>query len=461
MINICGIEIPDSAFEEELFLVVDHPKLKDEAEWGYSRSFMKRVGLKCDSVGWCKLKNPSTEKLKEIFSLAKEENVTVRGMYDMKLKKDFRSEWYLIDTPTIPASLDIDRPKAFTREGQSHLVIGYANYLIPSWVDVTDEVTGNFGFASFREDIKAKLEAFGFTGGKFIWIPDCGKYEAPQFYSLENEHFTSECYENNGSYGNGRESKRFETLTDTLKLINVGCKYLHITLPRGINRNLMPDCDFCGVRFNTDHCGLIISKRLRDFIVNECNVNADRFTPFLCFEDNPNDKDSPLLTTKYQDRKADGDTTEKRAEIERMWQIHIKNKKPKRVATEKLALQRLKEAKKDNPEYFGKRASAEALEQLPEKRLAPYCKVSDGGAISDEYRFLSISEMHSATETFYRDYTLENVCALPEGATAIALSADGEHILLLPDGRVIRYVTGYEEPDIEWKSLEEFFCEVI
>ncbi len=461
MINICGIEISDSAFEEKLSLIIDHPKLRDEAEWEYARSFMKRVGLKSDSVGWCKLKNPSSDKLKEIFALAKEENVTVRGMYDLNLKKDFESEWYLIDTPAIPASLDICRSRSFTVKGKEHTVIEFAAYLIPSWVDVTDDVTDNFGFASFREDIKKKLEAFGFTGGEFIWIPDCGRYEAPQFYSLECECFTSECYENNNDYGKDIESNRFETLTDTIRLVNEGCRQLHITLPRGINKNLMPDCDFCGVRLNTDHRGLLISKRLRDFIVKECNVNADRFTPFLCFEVNPTSKNSPLLTTKYKARKTDGDTTEERSEIERLRQIHIKKKKPKRMATEKLALQKLKDTKRYSPDYFGKGAGAKTLELLPDERLLPYCKVADGGVISDEYRFLSISEMNSETEVFFRNYALENVCAVPEDSNVIALSADGEHILLLPDGRVIRYVMGCETPDIVWKNLEEFFYDAV
>ncbi len=461
MVNLCGMEMPDSTFDEELSLIIDNPKLRDEAEWEYARSFMKRVGLKSDSVGWCNLENPSTDKLREIFALAREEKVTVRGIYEMKLKCDLDSEWYLVDAPKLPANLDICRPRNFTVVGKEYTIIEFADYLIPSWVDVSDDITDAFGLASFREDIKTRIEEFGVTGGRFTWIPDCGKYEAPQFFSIECEHFTPECYENNRSYGMGRSSTRFDTMTDCLRTMNDGCKELHITLPIGINKSLMPKCDFCGVRLNTGHRGLLISKRLRDFIIRDCGVKTDRFRPVLCFDGDPTSKTTPLLVTKYNDKNLTPPTAEERAEIERLHKIHLAKKKPKRVATEKIALQKLKDAKKGNPELFGKRASAKAITVLPNERLTPYCKVADGGAISDEYRFLSIEEMHCETKSFYEDYALENAEAIPDGAFVFALAADGEYVLLLPNGSVIRYVMGCESPDIVWKSLEEFFCEAI
>ena len=92
-----------------------------------------------------------------------------------------------------------------------------------------------------------------------------------------------------------------------------------------------------------------------------------------------------------------------------------------------------------------------------DERLIPYYKVANGGSISDEYEFLSVSESIEENNEFYIDRSED--CIIPKGAVVFAKAVDGEYILLLPDGKVVRYQQDELQTAIEWPSLAAFFLE--
>ena len=139
---------------------------------------------------------------------------------------------------------------------------------------------------------------------------------------------------------------------------------------------------------------------------------------------------------------------------------HLKKEKPIRVATENIALKELRLAKREAPEYFSKRATEKVLQSVLDERLIPYYKVANGGAISDEYSLLSIDESIEETTEFHHLQTEYNNLICSE-AVVFAKAADGEYILLLPGGEVVRYQLHELQLTCTWPSLASFFLEEI
>ena len=93
--------------------------------------------------------------------------------------------------------------------------------------------------------------------------------------------------------------------------------------------------------------------------------------------------------------------------------------------------------------------------------LVPYYLIANGGILSDEYQLFSYenarTEQAALTEKRKEEELLES---LPQGVV-FAHCADGDHILLCEDGKVIRF--SHEEPIsiAEWPSLAQFIVEAI
>ena len=131
---------------------------------------------------------------------------------------------------------------------------------------------------------------------------------------------------------------------------------------------------------------------------------------------------------------------------------------------EKDALKILRKAKADRKEDFGKKLSkvkAEALFETKHAPILPYYLITNGGWLSDEYRLLSVDESIAETKEFYNLLESEELLEAKPDGIVICTCANGDWVLQLRDGAVIRF--SHETPEIteKWPSLEQFIVDSI
>lgn len=461
MITICKTEIDEKHINENFLFNTDSMRFRDEELYACSRNFLKNLGLKGDYVGWCELKKLSPDFLKELFLKAKEEKLRVRGIYKLTLTPEFESEWYELEGVPVPRSLDIDERENYTHEGKTYYLSSIRAFAMPKNVAATTRTLCDF--ACFREDTVNALQENGFSGAEFIWIPDIGKFKAPhQYYSAFPKTLLPYCYENiYDCLDYDIKSADFKNLSESAYIIAKNCNALTLDLPLAVERKLLPDCDFAGIYSPlTQHHRLLVRKNCRDFLIKKGFLKPEHFESVIVIEDSVSENNAkPLLLIKSGNFKPIPQKIKN--EIEEKYKKHLKKEKPLRVASEKLALQSLRLAKKDNAEYFGKRASVKLLQNVTDERLIPYYKVANGGVISDEYTFYSIEETAKETAEFHKIQALENTDIIPQNAVVFGTAADGEKIILLPDGKVVRYQQGETGFNFTWDNLPCFFTETI
>jgi hypothetical protein len=139
--------------------------------------------------------------------------------------------------------------------------------------------------------------------------------------------------------------------------------------------------------------------------------------------------------------------------------LRAKNR-PVRKPTEKDALKLLRKAKSERKENFGKKMKKELCEALAGGEylyLAPYYAVANGGELSDEYRFLAYEESLADTAEFFAELEKEELMEEKPSGVVFAKCPDGDAVLLLKDGAVVRF--NHEAPEVweKWESLAEFF----
>ena len=132
------------------------------------------------------------------------------------------------------------------------------------------------------------------------------------------------------------------------------------------------------------------------------------------------------------------------------------------VVTEKDALKLLRKAKKEG--QLGKKlakAKAEALAGTAYGPLLPYYLITGGGYLSDEYKLLTVPESQMETAEFYQALEKEELLAVKPEGLVICTCANGDKVLLLHDGTVIRF--SHEAPEVceQWQSLPQFIVDAI
>jgi hypothetical protein len=80
-----------------------------------------------------------------------------------------------------------------------------------------------------------------------------------------------------------------------------------------------------------------------------------------------------------------------------------------------------------------------------------------GGELSDEYRFLAYEESLADTAEFFAELEKEELMEEKPSGVVFAKCPDGDVVLLLEDGAVVRF--NHEAPEVweKWESLAEFF----
>lgn len=458
MITLCGKDIDEKYIKEKFIFIPDSMRFRDEELYSTSRRFLKELGLKGDCVGWTEVENPSPEFIELLFSKAKTEKMRIRGTYELSLSAEYESEWYEITGMPLSWAAQPTERENYTDGDKTFYLCSIRSYAMPHNITVTNNTLCDF--SCFREDVKTAVEEEGFTGIDFLWISDIGRFEGNQYYEAFPKNILPWCYENiYDRLDCDIKVSDFDCLSENSRIIAKKCNALILDMPLAVERDLLPDCDFAGIYSRlTRHHRLLVRKRCRDFFIEEGFLKPEHFSPVIITDNITEQEAKPLL--KIKSGRFIPVTQKVKDEIEGKYKKHCKKTKPKRIATEKTALKKLRVAKKENGEYFGKRASEKVLQYVSDKRLIPYYKIADGGTLSDEYTFLSIKEAQEETTDFWKEQLLENTDIIPENAVVFGGTADGEHILLFPDGKVVRYQQGELGFDFEWPNLESFFEEV-
>ena len=93
--------------------------------------------------------------------------------------------------------------------------------------------------------------------------------------------------------------------------------------------------------------------------------------------------------------------------------------------------------------------------------MLPYYLIANGGQLSDEYRLLSLDESDTTTKEFHKSLESEEPLETKPDGIIICTCANGDWVLLLRDGTVIRF--SHEVPEIteQWPSLAQFIVDAI
>ena len=138
--------------------------------------------------------------------------------------------------------------------------------------------------------------------------------------------------------------------------------------------------------------------------------------------------------------------------------------RPEYIVKEKEALKLLRKKRAERPSDFNKRISKKLSEEMSDSvynSLLPFYQISDGAFLSDEYTFLKFNESVKFTKEFFSELKKEELLNEKPDGVVIAVSADGDNILYLKDGSVIRF--SHEAPEIlcRWFSPAMFFVDAI
>ena len=104
----------------------------------------------------------------------------------------------------------------------------------------------------------------------------------------------------------------------------------------------------------------------------------------------------------------------------------------------------------------------ERLAGTPYEPLAPYYGVTNGAWLGEgEYEILSYERSENETEEYLSDLKKEELWTNLLEGIAFGICGNGDRLILLLDGKVIR--ASHEAPEIleEWPSVAQFFCDII
>ena len=164
---------------ETISLIINTGKAGEEKE---HKSFLKSLGIKSDSVGWCELNLDdlnAKENLDKISKYAKEKSRSVRIWYEWEEEYE-ESDWYIYEpkdlSVDIQAYKEIKIPNKLFRNGLElrTVVDGINAYKIPKNVSLIKfnelKATSAIVSAQFRDCV----EKNGLTGMQFVWAKDKG-----------------------------------------------------------------------------------------------------------------------------------------------------------------------------------------------------------------------------------------------------------------------------------------------
>lgn len=453
--------------KESIAWRVENKKKQDEPAYKEARDFVHKLGLKCDEVGWSYLDLLCPEQaqiLAKIQALSKEKKLPLLCTYDKEIS-DFESEWYLL-RPQGEIDFDSTAMEDYQVEGGICHLLTMKGYKAPKGHHV-------FGISrddlAVSEDFKEACERRGFSGCRFLWIKDTGRYAAKPYYQLLAEHAVTRMTTVGFDLEKLRGSQRQEVFSQiddgagSLCELEKIFRYIqYLNLPVMVDPKGMPDSDFAYSCEDGYAFSCYIRKEAAEKLIKEKVLSFKDLIPIAYFDES---RHSLLIRKNYNIAQIPEELLRIR-ELEK--EKFYKKERPIYHITEKMALSFLWKAKRGRKEdFFGPlpKKTAETLENTSFEPLIPYYRVSNGGALSDEVWLFAYEEMAFQSELFRTSLEKEELLAaeMPElfDAMAVGKTLNGDMILLMADGRLMRF--DHEDPALSktWETPELFFYETV
>lgn len=448
-------------YQEELLWILDgtSKSVWDEAENERRIAFVHSLGLKCDCVGWSELDLGDARAdgvLDQIEAFCKETGWSARGYYT-RTSCDSHSGWYrlacgdfkdneYIDLLRIPfpGSLDyvrMPRIKAY------------------AVLDHSPKALSPFFF--FPDRFRKGCAENRITDFRFSWLPDKGKYAGEQYFvACPQCRVPRMMRDYNYDLKQGAEGSILEAIAALGgKLTRVAeiFRDLYIMLPVCYLREDLPESGigyaFMHQTYSTPGKSdiLLRADRAREL------VDAGLLNPKMLAPVSVSDDPLPGYALMETEELPFPDDQMK------AYEELLKKNRPQRNFTQKDSLKLLRKAKKERPEDFKSPLPKKFCEPLAQglPDLAAWYGISDGGWLSEEYRFLPYEEAIAEGTAYSEAARKEELSQLPALGAVIAKCPDGDKVILTPVGEVCRI--SHEVPEItaQWKNPAQFLADAV
>lgn len=451
-------------YRESLLWILDKTGAdgKSRAPWNEADNrtridFVHSLGLKCDSVGWCRLERSREDSeviLTAIDRFCRTEGWTARGWYQRE-SPDEAAEWYCLrgrefretEVPCVEETgLRLPKVKASAVSGKGPWQWG-------PYFCVSDR---------FRKG----WAAGGFSGLRFCWLQDVGRCRGEQIFAISPERLIPDTAETRLACaaeipGRLRESAcygRLQRLGGWLPRLAELFTELHVELPLCLRRRDLPASGLGCSYLPEEQSRILLRASLAGQLLEAGLLRRGDLEPLVLGD---------ALPSGYVGRACGEppfpDAAERAGRMEAYAALLAKDR-PVPLIRERDALRLLRQAKRQRPGAFGKgmpKARREALTGTELEPLLPYYALCREAALSGEYALLDAEAVLAETEAFRAEMRKEEL--EPEGfpGLVIARCPDGDRVLLDPAGRVCRI--SHEAPEVcgEWSSLPRFIAEAL
>lgn len=434
------------------------------------KAFLKSLGIKSDSVGWCELNldAPDTkEKLEKIIEYAKSIPRSIRIWY--YYKEDFTdTDWYLYDPKDLSVDIsawkDVKVPSKRHIDGWTTTSVrdGILAYKIPKNIHIIHDNELKATSAIVSENFKTCVETNGLTGVQFVWARDKGRYQAPDYYRAVN----ADRYDENNIFvsvtnyhGKIRTKRKCKYGPNWSWLSELNIILDHLSVPP-LFKGEVPKNDITEKPW-----GFIFSKRAANCLLDAKLISKADLSPCRFVNEVPEYYD-PMTKhygsgTEVEDDEIQTLTLDEILEIQKEYEKFSKKSRPIREVKQKDVLKELKSKKRENPDSFAKplkKSVRETLIGTSFEVLLPYLSVADG-IYADELEMLSYKEMCEATNEYLEEKQGEETISILDGIQ-IAVSSGGDYIILTPE-KVVRYSHEDWSIENEWSSIDLFISEML
>lgn len=447
-------------FTEQLNWILDKngKSLNRESEYRENIEFVHSLGLKCDCVGWSSLDLSDAradEILEAIREFCRKEGCNARGVYT-RTYTDVQSDWYEIAAPKPRDNAWVCNEFILSENGEKVPVA-----VLRAFQESPATPKDAYGNLLFPERLRNACIRHNIPDVEFCWAQDKGKYAAEQYFQVYAKNLIGHVararklsVENrSGLEAAGGSLPKLANIFYNLQFIHLPSCYLAQDLPEsGIAYVYLP-------RTYSD-CGadtVLIHKDTAQLLLHEKVISPSVLRPAPVIQTLPGGY--TLDPTQPKPRPTNAYIQQMLASYEA-----LKAKpRPVRQITEKDAVKALRLAKRERKEDFRKpiRKTALPLTEEAYAPLLPYYQVSDGGYLSEEYELLSYPQAVEQNQQFFCRLAAEELLEERPKGVVVAGCADGDSVLLCPDGTVIRF--NHEEPVVtaQWSSLAQFIADVL
>ncbi|MBQ9083440.1 MAG: hypothetical protein IJY28_08080 [Clostridia bacterium] len=457
-------------YTEKLLWILDKPgtMIHDlDEKCRENIAFVHSLGLKCDCVGWSKLDlaSPRAEEiLTAIEQFCKENHWRARGWYTRTFT-DPESTWYAIRLADAREGFIDERQKVPSDNGEQVQIVSVKAFrewtVSPKrWCEYTlvPEKFRDVCIAADRNDVD------------FCWAQDKGKYEAPQYFHIYPKHTVPHlarshfCYTAKESCAaDSSQMQKIYDLGGALPRLAEIFGELNIAVPDCFRASELPENGFAGAALAETYTDLgaqyiLIHKDTAEMLLQRKALTASMLMPVPVVDAFPVGYDVRNTVRMSPPSK------EIREQLLRAYENIKSAGRPRRVISEKDALKLLRKAKQERKEDFRKglsKSGAEAAAETVCSPLIPFCRVADGGYLSEEYELLSCARMMEETADLQKQWAAEELLQEKPEGIVFAVCPDGDVVLRCTNGCIVR--VSHEAPEIltQWPGLPQFIAEVL